>query len=39
MNLVIQHEYFKELLSSTPTYRDVEVDALNADVAGEKIYE
>ena len=39
MNLVIQHEYFKELLSSTPTSRDVEVDALNADVDGEKIYE
>jgi acyl-CoA dehydrogenase len=39
MNLVIQHEYFKELLSSTSTSRDVESDALNADAQEEKVYE
>lgn len=39
MNLVIQHEYFKELLSTTPATRDVEIDAQNADAQGEKIYE
>jgi alkylation response protein AidB-like acyl-CoA dehydrogenase len=39
MNLVIQHEYFKEILSITPIARDVEVDAQNADADGEKVYE
>lgn len=39
MNLVIQHEYYREILGSAPTDRDVERDALNADVEGEKIYE
>ena len=39
MNLVIQHEYYKELLSTTPSSRDVETDALNADADGEKVYE
>lgn len=39
MNLVIQHEYYKELLSTTPAARDVETDALNSDVEGEKVYE
>jgi alkylation response protein AidB-like acyl-CoA dehydrogenase len=39
MNLVIQHEYYKELLAATPSARDVEADALNADVEGEKVYE
>jgi acyl-CoA dehydrogenase len=39
MNLVIQHEYFKESESTTSTARDVEGDALNADVDGEKVYE
>ena len=39
MNLVIQHEYFHELLSTTPSARDVETDALNAEADGEKIYE
>jgi acyl-CoA dehydrogenase len=39
MNLVIQHEYYKELLSVTSNARDVETDAPNADVEGEKIYE
>jgi len=39
MNLVIQHEYYRELLSSITSTRDVEADALNADAEGEKIYE
>jgi len=39
MNLVIQHEYFRDLLSVTPVSRDVEIDALNADAEGEKVYE
>src|SRR5512136_2855156 len=39
MNLVIQHEFYRELLSHPASGRDVEVDALNADAEGEKIYE
>ena len=39
MNLVIQHEYYKTLLGEKPTARDVEADAQNADVEGEKVYE
>jgi acyl-CoA dehydrogenase len=39
MNLVIQHEYYKELLAVTPSARDVEADAPNAEIEGEKIYE
>lgn len=39
MNLVIQHEYFKELLAEPRSTRDVETDAPNADLEGEKVYE
>ncbi len=39
MNLVIQHEYYKELGVTKSTVRDVEADAVNADAEGEKIYE
>jgi alkylation response protein AidB-like acyl-CoA dehydrogenase len=39
MSLVIQHEYYRELLSQTPSTRDVETDALNSEVDGEKVYE
>jgi acyl-CoA dehydrogenase len=39
MSLVIQHEYFKELLSTIPVGRDVEIDATNSDMEGEKVYE
>ncbi len=39
MNLVIQHEYFRELLSRPAPARDVEADALNANADAEKIYE
>jgi alkylation response protein AidB-like acyl-CoA dehydrogenase len=39
MNLVIQHEYYRELLASAPSARDVEADAPNAEAEGEKVYE
>ncbi len=39
MNLVIQHEYYKDLLTVQPCVRDVKTDAPNADVEGEKVYE
>ncbi len=39
MNLVIQHEYYRELLSHPASARDVESDAINANAAGEKVYE
>jgi acyl-CoA dehydrogenase len=39
MDLVIQHEYYKEILVLSPSTRNVESDALNADVEGEKVYE
>ena len=39
MNLVIQHEFYQELLASAPASRDVEADALHAEAEGEKIYE
>jgi alkylation response protein AidB-like acyl-CoA dehydrogenase len=39
MNLVIQHEYYRELLSNIASTRDVEADAINADTEGEKVYE
>ncbi|MFZ5885327.1 MAG: acyl-CoA dehydrogenase family protein [Chloroflexota bacterium] len=39
MNLVIQHEYYKELLAAAPSARDVEADAPNAEAEGEKVYE
>ncbi|MFX0114444.1 MAG: acyl-CoA dehydrogenase family protein [Candidatus Hodarchaeota archaeon] len=38
MNLLIQHEYYKELLETTEKPRDVEQDALGLD-AEEKVYE
>ena len=38
MDSVIQHEYYKEL-GAQPVGRDVEADAPDADVEGEKIYE
>jgi alkylation response protein AidB-like acyl-CoA dehydrogenase len=39
MSLVIQHEYYRELLGAVPSARDVEADAPGAEVAGEKVYE
>jgi acyl-CoA dehydrogenase len=38
MNLVIQHEYYRELGLPSPT-RDVEADAPNADQMEDKVYE
>lgn len=38
MNLIIQHEYFKEVLQDSNT-RDVESDAAEAEAENEKIYE
>ncbi len=38
MNLVIQHEFYREFLSRRPTGRDVEADALGADLEEEKVY-
>ena len=39
MDLVIQHEYYKELLSRGPAGRDVEPDAAQAEQSEEKVYE
>jgi len=39
MNLVIQHEYYRELLETQPYSRDVEADAPDANMEGEKVYE
>jgi len=39
MNLIIQHEYYKEILAETGKVRDVEMDAPEAGAEGEKIYE
>lgn len=39
MNLIIQHEYFKEILSSPVISRDIEGDAPDADKVEEKVYE
>jgi acyl-CoA dehydrogenase len=39
MNLIIQHEYYSELLATPSFVRDVEADALNAEADGEKVYE
>ncbi len=38
MNLLIQHEYFKQLLSKGPAGRDVEADALSSDEVDEKVF-
>ena len=39
MNLIIQHEYYREFLDQRPAKRDVEADAAEADRDEEKIYE
>jgi len=38
MDLVIQHELFREFLGSGPAGRDLEADAAAADAEGEKVY-
>ena len=39
MNLIIQHEYYRETLAPSVTVRNVEDDAQEAHAADEKIYE
>ena len=39
MDLVIQHEYYREILPAQPDVRNVEADAVNAEAEGEKVYE
>ncbi|RLB62798.1 MAG: acyl-CoA dehydrogenase [Deltaproteobacteria bacterium] len=39
MNLLIQHEYYRELMGEKAAKRDVEADALHADDAEEKVFE
>jgi hypothetical protein len=39
MNLIIQHEYYREVLARGLEGRDVEADALAANEAEEKVYE
>jgi alkylation response protein AidB-like acyl-CoA dehydrogenase len=39
MNLIIQHEYYREVLSAGDDVRDVEADALAAEAPEEKVYE
>ena len=39
MNLIIQHEYYRQVLTPSAESRDVEVDAISADEAEEKVYE
>ncbi|HED23635.1 MAG TPA: acyl-CoA dehydrogenase family protein, partial [Firmicutes bacterium] len=39
MDLIIQHEYYKELAEESSSKRDIEMDAPAADMADEKIFE
>jgi alkylation response protein AidB-like acyl-CoA dehydrogenase len=39
MDLIIQHEYYREVLAAPPQARDIEADALEAERADEKVYE
>jgi hypothetical protein len=39
MDLIIQHEYYKELLGRCGAARDVEEDAEESDLTDEKVYE
>jgi acyl-CoA dehydrogenase len=39
MDLIIQHEYYKQLLSQRSNARDVEADAVEAEQDEEKVYE
>jgi hypothetical protein len=38
MDLVIQHEFYREFLKQPPAGRDVEADAAGADLPDEKVY-
>jgi len=39
MNLIIQHEYFREVLEQDSSVRDVEYDAQESDAEDERVYE
>jgi len=39
MDLIIQHEYYKELQTQMSKHRAIEEDALNAHLTEEKVYE
>jgi len=39
MNLIIQHEYYREVIARGTESRDVEIDAISADEVEEKVYE
>ncbi len=39
MDQLIQHEYYNEVLSSLDKYRDIEKDAVSADIEHEKIFD
>jgi acyl-CoA dehydrogenase len=39
MNLIIQHEYYRQVLTPGPESRNVEIDAISADEVEEKVYE
>jgi acyl-CoA dehydrogenase len=39
MNLIIQHEFYREILGRKDTSRDVEADAAGAEETEEKVYE
>jgi hypothetical protein len=39
MNLIIQHELFKEIVNKSDDSRDAELDAKESDAIDEKIYE
>jgi acyl-CoA dehydrogenase len=39
MDLIIEHEYYREVLGARAATRDVEADAPEADLSDEKIYE
>jgi hypothetical protein len=39
MDLIIQHEYYRELLGAQGATRDVEGDAEDAERGEEKVYE
>jgi alkylation response protein AidB-like acyl-CoA dehydrogenase len=39
MNLIIQHEFYKEFLAAPAAGRDSEADAAGAELEGEKVYE
>ncbi len=39
MNLIIQHEFYKEFLENPPVHRNIEADAEEADLDEEKVFE